>query len=159
MRRKKNPSPRKATATETVKKVRSSTSKSISDEMSQSEKTRELSVNAPQSTATSSSYSQASPSPPDVQNTSLDQVIAHMKALIEEKRRTGNYPKMIKTSSVDLHQWYYHGCLIEKAATALNFVTLQRIVGSYVSALRRIHQLDFGRDLNWQFLSKLRSKT
>lgn len=74
MRRKKNPSQRKATATETVKKVRSSTSKSISDEMSQSEKTRELSVNAPQSTATSSSYSQASPSPPHVQNTSLHQV-------------------------------------------------------------------------------------
>ena len=71
------------------------------------------------------------------------------------QRQTGNYPKMIKTSSVDLHQRYYHGCLIEKAAIALNFVTLQRIAGSYVSALRRIHQLDFGRDLNQAILEQV----
>ena len=62
---------------------------------------------------------------------------------------------MINITSLALHQRYYHGCLIEKAATASNFVTLQRIAGSYVSALRRIHELDYGRDLNPDILEQV----
>ena len=92
---------------------------------------------------------------PHVQITSFEEVIKQMQELANEKRRTGNYPKMIKTTLLDLHQWYYHGCLIKKAATALNFVTLQRLAGSYVSALRRIHELDYCRDLNPDILEQV----
>ena len=122
MQTKTNPMQRKATSTETIKKVRSSTLTSTT---------------------------------PHVQVTSFEEVIKQMEELAKEKRRTGNYPKMIKTTLLDLHQWYYHGCLIKKAATALNFVTLQRLAGSYVSALRRIHELDYCRDLNPDILEQV----